>query len=118
MWGYPAADAYTGYHIRLSGFCCSLLHLIFCLICFVSWCWSGGSGHRYGLFTRRVGCPVPGAGIYFCISEVAPDEERVGFIKQLVGFMQRAWGKLGGCFLFDFMGDKCLLNVRLICRQI
>ena len=77
MWGYPAADAYTGYHIRLSGFCCSLLHLIFCLICFVSWCWSGGSGHRYGLFTRRVGCPVPGAGIYFCISEVAPDEERV-----------------------------------------
>ena len=22
------------------------------------------------------GCPVPGAGIYFCISEVAPDEER------------------------------------------
>lgn len=22
------------------------------------------------------GCPVPSAGIYFCISEVAPDEER------------------------------------------
>ncbi len=77
VWGYPADDAYTGYHIpeclllfidnvyrsslyflfiiccpalfvlwaivrRLSGFCCSLLHLIFCSICSVSWCWIGG----------------------------------------------------------------------------
>ena len=36
-----ALSARWGIVRRLSGFCCSLLCLIFCLICSVSWCWIG-----------------------------------------------------------------------------
>ena len=38
---FPALFVLWAIVRRLSGFCCSLLHLIFCSICSVSWCWIG-----------------------------------------------------------------------------